>query len=130
MRKPKKPGQIPLFFIVGILVLGYLTFLTGRSIYQNWQTNQEIKRLNTDLEALRIESQNLRELIVYYQTQSFKEKEARQKLGLVKPDEKVVIITHEPVPNKVANENLSRQVKKPNYWLWWRFFTEKGNLAS
>jgi cell division protein FtsB len=110
------------YYILGILALLYLIFLTGRSAYQNWQTNQEVKKLKVEIETLEVENQNLQNLIAYYQTQSFKEKEARRKLGLVKPDEKVVIISKEQAPSKKSTESISEEPKKPNYILWWQFF--------
>ena len=121
-----KTGLKDYYHIFGILALIYFAFLAGRSIYQNWQTNQEAKKIKTEIETLEIENQNLKSQIAYYQTPSFKEKEARRKLGLVKPDEKVVILSKEPPK---ANNNppaLSEEKPtKPNYQLWWEFFLKK-----
>ena len=100
----------------------YLAFLTGRAVYKNWQTNQEIKKLKVEIETLEVENQNLQNLIAYYQTPSFKEKEARRKLGLVKPDEKVVIISKEPPKTTTPAPSPSEEPKKPNFKLWWEFF--------
>lgn len=114
-----------ILYVLGLLLLAYLFFLTGRSVYQNWQTNQEIKKLKIEIETLQVENQNLQNLIAYYQTQSFKEKEARRKLGLVKPGENVVIISKEPPPSKTPAPSTTEEPQKPNYRLWWEFFFEK-----
>lgn len=110
------------YYILSVLILVYLIFLTGRSAYYNFQTNQEVKQFKTEIETLEVENQNLQNLIAYYQTQSFKEKEARKKLGLVKPDEKVVIISKEPPPVKVPSPAPSEEPQKPNWQLWWQLF--------
>lgn len=110
---------------LGILLVIYFSFLTGKSIYGNWKSNQEAKKIKTEIELLEVENKNLKDLIAYYQTESFKEKEARRKLGLVKPDEKVVIISKEPPAqesqiSKPKEEDLMPE--KPNWQLWWDFF--------
>lgn len=115
------------YYIIGIFVLLYLMILVGKSVYTNWQTNQATKKLQIEIDTLEVENQNLRDLIAYYQTPSFKEKEARRKLGLVKPDEKVVIISKEQPVIKNPVTPSSEEPKKPNYQLWWQFFFENKN---
>jgi len=113
--------------IIGIIALVYLAVLVGKSVYTNYKTDQKIKELKTELDALETENKNLQNQIAYYQTESFKEKEARRKLGLVKPDEKVVILQNEPqsssstLPNNPSEQSGPR---KPNYQLWWEYFTK------
>jgi len=121
-----KKGFKNYYYIFGIAVLIYFAFLTGKSVYQNWQTNQEAKKIKTEIETLEIENQNLKNQIAYYQTPSFKEKEARRKLGLVKPDEKVIILSKE-LPKTNNNPPIPAEEKsvKPNYQLWWEFFFKK-----
>lgn len=118
------------YYIFGVLALIYLTFLVGKSVYTNWQTDQKVKKFKTDLDILEVENQNLKNQITYFQTESFKEKEARRKLGLVKPDEKVVILSREP--EKLKEETISpeeaEQKSKPNYKLWWEYFTKDKTL--
>ncbi|MCX6806874.1 MAG: septum formation initiator family protein [Candidatus Berkelbacteria bacterium] len=111
------------YLTIGIIVLIYLSVLVGRSVYKNWKTEQILKKIRTEIETFEVENQNLQNLIVYYQTPSFKEKEARRKLGLVRPDEKVAIISKEPEQQKKASvASATDEVKKPNYILWWEYF--------
>jgi len=109
----------------GLIIFLYLAVLTGRSMYQNWQTTQEAKRIKAEIETLEAERENLQNLITYYQTKSFKEKEARRKLGLVKPDEKVVILSQETNPPQNLTKPISEEPKKANWQLWWDFFFSK-----
>ncbi|MBI4029729.1 septum formation initiator family protein [Candidatus Berkelbacteria bacterium] len=112
--------------VVLILVLVYTLFLLGRSVYFNYQTNQEIRNLKTAISKDKDEVENLKNLIAYYQTESFKELEARRKLGLKKPGEEVV-----SVPENIASQSLPEKQKpatilekgfeSPNYQKWWEF---------
>ena len=114
------------YYILGIIGVIYLAILVGRSVYTNWQTNQTVSKLKTEMATLEVENQNLQSQIAYYQTNSFKEKEARRKLGLVKPDEKVVIISKEPPTDSANNpQETPSESKLPNYQLWWQFFFKK-----
>lgn len=118
----KKLGGLSFTYILGILAVIYFSCLTGLATYRNYKTNQQIKTLKAEIELKEQENQNLKNLIAYYQTQSFKEKEARKKLGLVKPDEKMIIISQEPPSSKKSPAPQPEGPKKPNYLLWWEFF--------
>ena len=114
------------YYIIGVIALIYLTILVGKAVYINYQTDQRVKKLKTNLDTLETENQNLKNQIAYVQTESFKEKEARRKLGLVKPDEKVVILsgdTNQP-RSSVAPVEGQEESKKSNYKLWWEYFTK------
>jgi len=114
------------YYIIGVLGLIYLSVLVGRSVYTNWKTDQRVKKLKTELDTLEIGKQDLENQIAYFQTESFKEMEARRKLGLVKPDEKVVILQSEPQSESqsTSNQTNTNENNKPNYRLWWEYFTK------
>ena len=84
----------------------------------------QVKKTNQTLEA---NNKNLQNLIVYYQSASFKELEARDKLGLKKPDEQVVFI---PVKKFDQTNNSVDQIApvKPqnisNFQAWWQYIFE------
>ena len=120
----KKKEPFPIIYLLIILGLVYLGALTGTSIYKNYKTNREIVSMKSEIDDLKLQNENLKSLIAYYQTPSFKEKEARRKLGLVKPDEKMLIMTKEP-PQPKPSAALPDESQKPNYRLWWEFFFKK-----
>lgn len=79
--------------------------------------------MEKEIATLNLENENLQNLILYYQTPSYKERELKRKLGLVEPDEKVVIISKEPPPAKTPSPTpAAEEPKKPNWELWWEFF--------
>jgi hypothetical protein len=64
-----------------------------------------------------LENQNL-----YYQTESFKEKEARKKLGMIKPGETVVALDRNEEEPTATTKKVLNEIEKPNYIMWWNYF--------
>lgn len=97
----------------------YMMFMVGRLSFKNYQLNLEESKLKADVSSLENEIQDLKNNIVYYQSDSYKEKMLRAKLNMQKEGEKVVVITPEPKVEEVPDskkENLTNPEK------WWRYF--------
>lgn len=109
------------------LVIGYSGWSMIKAIYQSYTMNQTIGDLHRRINNLKIANENLKNLNVYYQTKTFKELEARRRLNLKKPAEKVLIIPdHQKGPANLDFEKPRLEVdrqpaKEPNYLKWWRF---------
>lgn len=128
------------------IVIMWILFLLGRSVWQNWELRHSIWKLNEQLVQLNTQKKDLENLITYYRSDSFKELEARKKLGLKRPDEKMVIISIDPTGGPVSSPNsqnglptsfpadvekekesvagVSQKSKIPNWALWWQYFTK------
>ncbi len=132
-KRPKK--LLDLSSKVGIyLFIFYVLFLLGRAILTNYNLKNTIVKLQDQIVALEQQKKDLDNLILYYQSTAFKELEARKKLGLKAPGEKVMIL---PIPvtsatnfpeevrheqKAVAGTNQNKDA--PNWQLWWQFFTK------
>jgi cell division protein FtsB len=101
----------------------YLLFVVGKTVFENYKSNQDILVEQTKLNNLRQEVASLRDQNNYFETQSFKEKEAREKLGYIAPGEKVVSLPYDTKEEKAADSQLAEtQLKVPNYRLWMDYF--------
>ena len=109
----------------------YLLFLLVKVIWSNYNLQESIKNLNQQIAILNEEKKNLENLNLYYQSDSFKELEARRKLGLKAPGEKVMVLAVTPTPQnfseELEKEKESTALKTgedriPNWRLWWEFF--------
>ena len=127
-RKPKKAPVIdkrPIWIVLILLLVGgYLIFIFSRSLWRNYEINKEILNLQTDIDDSKINQDYLENLISYYQTKSFAEKEARGKLGLKKEGEMVLALPRQGVVEKkeeIEGENRGPQ-EKTNAEKWWKFF--------
>jgi len=77
----------------------YMIVGTGEALWQNYAINKEINHLKAEIAQLTDEGHQLKYLIAYLGTESFKEREARRKLGYKKPGEQVLAL-----PNSILEE--------------------------
>lgn len=112
-----------IFLIFGLFILGFIIIALGRETYRKYQVQKEINALQTEIENLEKSNQELAALLEYVKTESFKEKEAREKLNLQKSGEKVVII-----PSQELNQQQSADIEKAaeninisNPIKWWQY---------
>lgn len=111
-------------------MVSYTFFVLGKMVWQNYQVNQQISNLERDISGIEKENQKLSDLIAFFQTETFKEKEAREKLGMVKPGEKVLVFPGDEnsentiTDTKGVSEEKNKQEEMPTYKKWWNFFFE------
>lgn len=127
--------MVQLTKLATFLVIFWIFFLLGRSLWQNWNLKHSILKLNEQISTLQKQKKDLENLNLYYSSDSFQELEARKELGLKKPGEKMVILptTPRPTPNNFSQEikeeaksiaGVESSSKIPNWLLWWQYFTK------
>ncbi len=117
------------FLFFAIIVLIYLVINLGRESYRKHQLNKEVNELKSEIGRLEGKNQQLADMMEYFKNESYLEKEARLKLNLKKPGEKVVILsdsfpdTQPALENGGENsQNNESTVETANYWKWWEYF--------
>jgi len=117
-------SKVFLFFI--ILALIGLVVSLGQESYRKYQLTKEINGLKSEIEQLEGKNQQMADLMEYFQEGSYLEKEARLKLNLKKPGEKIVVIsqTAEAEVDKriVAETEDEISNETTNFWKWWEYF--------
>ncbi|RJO62315.1 hypothetical protein C4544_00525 [candidate division WS5 bacterium] len=105
--------------IGGLTFLVYIFFLVGKTVYQNIKFNGIEKDLQREVEVLEAENINLKNKILYYKTDSYKERVMRERLQYQKPGEQVLVL----VPEKEGEEESSekKEVKTSNFEKWKKF---------
>lgn len=112
------------------LLVAYLVFLLAKSLWTNYDLKETVKQLENQISQLQEQKKELENLIVYYNSDAFKELEARKKLGLKRPDEKVLIVSNAPAPENFVKElekerlgvtDKKTEINFPNYQLWWQY---------
>ena len=110
------------FVLLIILIL--ICWAITQNLSRQKMVSEESKRL--EKEILELEKQNLElsSLIEYFASQEYIEKEAREKLNLGKPGEKIVIMPQEQKNNEmlVNNEEEKEQDFKNAFLKWWKYF--------
>ena len=116
--------------LISLLVIGYMGFATLQVISRNYKLQEEVDSLATEIELQKLKNQELEYQIAYYRTDAFAEKEARDKLGLQAPGEKVVIFPAK-IPTGVQVEAIQSPAQKAlnnlEHWLFFLFKREPGN---
>lgn len=109
--------------IFGILAI-YLIFLVYQALSFNYQASNKIKDLKKEASYLDAKKSQLEDLIVYYRTDTFKELEARKKLGMKKPGENILIVKtlEEEAKAQPAKANIEGEKSESNYRLWIKLF--------
>lgn len=123
------------FLFLASFILIALMISLGRESYRKYQLNKEIEGLRTDIEQLEGRNRQLADLTKYFEDESYLEKEARLKLNLKKPGEKVVILpsdsdilgtsekkTSQEQVNRDKDESIGKIEETANYWKWWEYF--------
>jgi len=126
-------SKVFFFFMVIALVALLLNFV--RESYHKYQLSEEISGLETEVERLEGRKQQLAGLMEYFGQESYLEKEARQRLNLKKPGERVIILSQKADAdvksdqgidnilddNTALGQNTENQ-EMANYWKWWEYF--------
>jgi len=126
-------SKVFFFFMVIALVALLLNFV--RESYHKYQLSEEISGLETEVKRLEGRKQQLAGLMEYFEQESYLEREARQRLNLKKPGEKVVILSQKAdadIENGQGIDNISddntdlgqstENQETANYWKWWEYF--------
>lgn len=97
-----------LFYPVVGAMFAVVAFGVVREAIRQYQLNQDIGKLEQEIASLESRNQDLNQLIRYLHTDSYKERRARESLGLARPDENVVV-----VPDRVTEntDETSQEVK-------------------
>lgn len=104
-----------IFYIIIVIIGVYLIINLGSNITNLWQRQEEVGMTRQELETLKKENKDLKAQSEYFQTPEFLEREAREKLGLVRPGEKQVIIEEGLLK---ATEEAKPQ-ESQNFWRNW-----------
>jgi hypothetical protein len=126
----------------------WTTYSLFKETYRKYQIQKEVETLKFQAESLDRENQKLKGMISYFGTQSFSEKEAREKLNVKKEGEQVVILKEggggkspdnvlQEKENNAGEENNNAASPKTNSFLkeapnvikWWDYFFGEGGAV-
>ena len=115
-----------LIAVIVVLII-YVAVATLNVIARNYQLQQQVDQLEQENEIIALENQQLEYQIMYYQTEAFVEKEARAKLNLQEPGERVIVFPDlvperqrppEPEPEPEFAEEAANNFSEWAYFLF------------
>lgn len=113
-------SKITLFLL--LLIAAFLARQKLKQYSQNKRIEAEKQKILSQIEGLEKNNQELEESLKYFDTQSFKEKLAREQLSLKKPDEQVYSFT-QALESSPLTEPQAEKTSNPEMWL--KYFTNK-----
>lgn len=120
----RKLFSYKLFFLAIILVSVLFGPALVSEFYRDYQIEREIDSLKKEIDTLDKNNYQLSKLVEYYNTDQFKEMEARKRLNLKKEGESLVIIKQSGEDLKKTSEKEEKENVEnlPNYMKWWNYF--------
>jgi cell division protein FtsB len=115
------------FIILCLLVVVFFVYASLRDYYNQDDLRDDIEKLGEQIESLKTEQSDLQDTLAYVQSDDFVEIEARTKLNLRKPGEKIIIVSDSAALTEL-NETDSPGIKslltpsESNYQRWWQYF--------
>lgn len=125
-------SRVVLFLL--LLAFVWLSLVLAKAFYKKRQMDQEISSLKTEIEKMDKKGQELNQLLSYFNSQSYLEKEAKDKLNLKKEGESVVMVQGVSSEEIMASKNVgglsveaavSERVEDNNLVKWWKFFFKR-----
>lgn len=115
--------------VIFFVVIIYAAFGLAKVTWQNYKVNQQIISLKDSIKKADEENFNLKSKIEYYKTDSFRERQAREKLNLQKPGEIVIVIPTSPQVEEIKKAEENKVAEKPtlrsNFQKWQDYFFGK-----
>lgn len=111
-----KTITIVIIFIVASLILTGLF----RQIQSALKASQRLDQAADEVLKLQDKNRQLKNKLTEVQSPDFVEQVARDKLGLAKPNETVVVVPKETLEKVLAANNPPAEVKIPNWQGWLR----------
>lgn len=109
--------------VIGLIVL-VLLVIAYNLIKQIMEATKSGERLSQAADAvyqLEIKNKGLKQKLIQIQSPEFIEEEVRNRLGLAKAGETVVVIPEDRLKS-VLGASSSAQIRLPNWLGWWKVF--------
>lgn len=106
---------------IAILVASLIAYNLINQISDATKSSERLSQEADNLAQLQAQNKQLKEKLSQIQSDEFIEEQARNKLGLAKAGETVVIIPEERL-KEVLGTTESAQIRLPNWLGWWRLF--------
>lgn len=113
--------------IIEFLLVGYLVYSLTKNVYNSYQIDKYIEAFETENAQIEEENRQKREDYLYFTSQEYIDKIAKQNLGLINPGEEVIVLSpdvlsDEAVTDEEVETDFARYSGMSNPQQWWDFF--------
>lgn len=97
--------------LIFLIILGFIFYSFGGQMVEMYNVQDEMKNIKAQMQELQAKNVELRQKVEQLSSDAYIEREAREKLGLVKPGEKIIL---EAKPGEAGSEVPVRTKKTGN----------------
>ena len=91
-----EPLSKQITIVIGLTVVGFMAFGLALSFYRNLLFEQTLENMSAQNGQLRDKIDQGYRNLEYYRSAQYKDKYAKENLGIIRPDEQVLIIAKQP----------------------------------
>ncbi len=116
-----------MIIIIEFLLVGYLVYSLTKNVYNTYQVDKYIAVFQEENAAIESENRQKTEDYLYFTSEEYIDKIAKQNLGLINNGEEVIILSSEAMAEvelEVYGDGLSvaKYAGMSNTDQWWEFF--------
>jgi cell division protein FtsB len=106
-----------------IAISVFMIISLSRSVVDLWERQNIVKQEEKRLQEVEKKHNELTKTFQMVQTNAFVEKEARERLGMAKAEDTVIIMDTAQVSQENNNGGKREELESaPNWKLWWQMF--------
>lgn len=98
--------------------MGIFSVRLATNVWRLWRAGDRIKQAEEEVKKQEQENQTLQKKLAEVQSPEFIEREAKDKLGLVREGEEIVVL---PPQNSISNTQYPIS-NDPNWKKWWKLY--------
>ncbi|MFH1534135.1 MAG: septum formation initiator family protein [Nitrospirota bacterium] len=119
-----------IIIIIEFLLVGYLVYSLTKNVYNSYQIDKYIETYQTENEQVEEENRQKREDYLYFTSEEYIDKIAKQNLGLINSGEEVIVLSSDVLSDDIVLDNsdvtdFARYSGMSNSEQWWDFFFGK-----
>lgn len=116
-----------MIIIVEFVLVGYLVYSLTKNVYNSYQVDKYIETFKEENYAIESENKQKTEDYLYFTSQEYIDKIAKQNLGLVNPGEEVIILSSEAIEETEIDIyedglTIAKYAGLSSAQQWWEFF--------
>ncbi|MBI4235017.1 septum formation initiator family protein [Candidatus Peregrinibacteria bacterium] len=120
-------GLTKMIIIIEFILVAYLVYSLTKNVYDSYLVDQYIETFKEENARIEADNKQKNEDYLYFTSEEYIDKIAKQNLGLVNPGEEVIVLSPEVLIDEVneemaLNDDVARYSGLKNSEKWWQFF--------
>ena len=119
-----------LIILIEFLLVAYLLYSLTKNVYSSYKIDKYIDTFKKENAQIENDNKQKNDDYLYFTSEEYIDKIAKQNLGLVNRGEEVIIISPDVLIHNVGSvdgtnvDNYAKSLEKSNPQRWWNFFFE------